>query len=53
MNEVVEIAIRKVKPGKADVGVAEAEVSNVRAMAGSDVVEAYDEVLSGMARRNS
>ena len=35
------------------VGVGKAEVSNVRAVAGSDLVEAYDEALLAMARRES
>ncbi len=34
-------------------GMADAEVNNVRAMAGSDLVEAYDEALLVMARRES
>ena len=34
-------------------GMAEAEVNNVRAMAGSDLVEAYDEALLVMARRET
>ncbi len=35
------------------VGVADPEVSNVRAVAGSDLVEAYDEALLVMVRRES
>ena len=35
------------------VGVGKAEVSNVRAVAGSDLVEAYDEALLAMARRET
>ena len=35
------------------VAMADAEVSNVRAMAGSELVEAYDEALLVMARRET
>jgi len=40
-------------PGSTMVGMADAEVSNVRAVAGSDLVEAYDEALLVMARRET
>ena len=35
------------------VGMADGEVSNVRAVAGSDLVEAYEEALLVMARRET
>ena len=35
------------------VGMGEAEVSNIRAVAGSDLVEATDETLLVMARRET
>ena len=40
-------------PRSTVVGMADAEVSNARAVAGSDLVEAYEEALLVVARRES